>query len=246
MYLYKKYKEIEQKTMTPEKREESKDDWFSFYVGRKITYWMTIPFLNTNVTPNQITFLSIVLLVIGFLINCFARTQALMIVAWCCYFLWGMFDGVDGNLARYKKQVSKLGGIYDSMGGYAAYGLMYLGMGIGAFLYDGSRHLIPSEYYIIIGAVSGLSCLFPRVVYQKIRAEFSSDKIRAEQVRWHRSPLRILERNIGSITGGTMVFFLLGILLHCLDLLTIAYAALNIVKMVVSLYKITKEMGREE
>ena len=246
MYLYKKYKEIEQKTMTPQKREESKDDWFSFYVGRKITYWMTIPFLYTSATPNQITFVSIAILVIGFLINCFAHSQVLMIVAWSCYFLWGMFDGVDGNLARYKRQVSRLGDIYDTMGGYAAYGLMYLGMGIGAFFHAGTINLLPPENYIIIGAVSSLSCLFSRLVYQKIRAEFSSDKIRAEQIRWHRSPLRILERNIGSITGGTMVFFLLGILVHCLDLLTIAYAALNIVKMVVSLYKITKEMGREE
>lgn len=245
MCFYRIYKEIEQKTMTPQKREESKDDWFSFYVGRKITYWMTIPFLNTNVTPNQITFVSIAILVLGFLINCFAHSQTLMIIAWSCYFLWGMFDGVDGNLARYKKRVSKLGDIYDSMGGYAAYGLMYLGMGIGAFFLTGSRKLIPSEYYIIIGAVSSLSCLFPRLMYQKIRAEFS-DKKHAEQIRWHRSPLRILERNIGSITGGTMVFFLLGILLHCLDLLTMGYALLNTAKMVVSLYKIIKEVGSEE
>ena len=63
------------------------------------------------------------------------------------------------------------------------------------------------------------------------------------QMREQKSGLVV---NIGSITGGTMVFFLLGILLHCLDLLTMGYALLNTAKMVVSLYKIIKEVGSEE
>ncbi len=237
------YKEIEQRTMTPQKREECKDDWFSFYIGRKISYWLTIPFLYTKLTPNHVTFISIIILIIGFIINCFATSQALMIIAWAFYFLWNLLDGVDGNLARYRKQFSKFGDIYDSMGGYAAYGLIYLGIGIGAFFHHGSRNLILPEYYIIIGALSSLFCLFPRLVYQKIRAEFRDEK-NAEQIRWHRSPIRILERNITSVTGGTMVFFFIAILLNWLDLLTLVYAALNTAKMIVSLYKIFN--GKEQ
>ena len=38
-------KEIEQKTMSPEKRKSAKNDYFAFYIGRPLTYVLTIPFL---------------------------------------------------------------------------------------------------------------------------------------------------------------------------------------------------------
>ncbi len=239
--LLRRYRDLEKKTMTPEKKEECKDDWFAFYVGRKLSYWMTIPFLQTNITPNQVTLLSISVLVIGFGINCFACTKTLMIVSWLFYFLWNLLDGVDGNLARYKKQFSKLGNIYDTMGGYAAYALLFLGMGIGAWLHPGRLSVIPSGYFIILGALSSISCLFPRLVYQKIKASFA-DAGKIEQIRWNHSPMRVLERNITSITGGTMVFSLLAILFQALDFFTVFYAGLNGLKMIVSLYSIFRRM----
>jgi len=238
------YKEIERRTMTPKKKEECKDDWFSFYIGRKITYWMTIPLLHTSITPNQITFLSIAVLVIGFIINCFANTVWLMLLAWFLYFLWSLLDGVDGNLARYKKQFSKYGDIYDTMGGYAAYALIFLGMGIGAWLNPGPINRMMREYCIVIGAVSSISSIFPRLIYQKIRAAFHDDSS-AEAVRWKRTPIRIVERNISSISGGVMVFSLSAILLRLLDVFTVLYAALNILKMIVSLHSMFTGKERE-
>ena len=49
-------KEIEQKTMSPEKRKSAKNDYFAFYVGRPLSYILTIPFLYTNITPNTVCF----------------------------------------------------------------------------------------------------------------------------------------------------------------------------------------------
>ncbi len=242
--LLAKYQELEQKTMTEQKRLECKDDWFSFYVGRKITYWMTIPLLHTNITPNQITFLSIIALVIGFIINCFANTTWLMLLSWFFYFLWSLLDGVDGNLARYKKQFAKYGDIYDTMGGYAAYSLFFLGMGIGAWLNPGAITRIIREYCIVIGAISSISSIFPRLIYQKIRATFHDDSS-ADNIRWKRSSIRIVERNISSISGGVMVFSLSAIILGMLDVFTLFYAALNILKMIVSLHSLFNGRERE-
>ena len=155
-----KYRDIEAKAMPPEKKEQCKDDLFSFYIGRKLTYIITIPFLYTRLTPNNVTMISILMLVVGFLVNCFANTTALMIFSWVCYFLWSLLDGVDGNMARYRKQFSKMGDIYDTMGGYAAYALMYLGMGIGAWLNPGYlQRIISLPYYIVIGAISSISSI---------------------------------------------------------------------------------------
>jgi len=238
------YKDIEAKAMPPEKKEQCKDDWFSYYIGRKITYIMTIPFLYTKLTPNHVTCLSIICLLIGFGLNCFAASTCMMVVVWTLYFMWSLLDGVDGNMARYRRQFSKMGDIYDTMGGYAAYVFMYFGFGIGAWLVPGRLSLIPGEYYIIIGAFSGISSIFPRLIYQKIKASFPDNK-KADNVRKNKSFIRILEMNITSIAGGTMVLSLVAVLTRLMDVFTIFYALLNVAKMVLSLYIIFRDMESE-
>lgn len=239
------YKDIEAKAMPPEKREQCKDDLFSFYIGRKITYWMTIPFLYTRLTPNHVTFISILLLIVGFVVNCFANTKSLMLFAWLCYFLWSLLDGVDGNMARYRRQFSKMGDIYDTMGGYAAYALLFLGMGIGAYFNTGNINIIPRIYYIIFGALSSISSIFPRLIYQKIKASFKGDQ-GADRVRNNKSLIRKIEMNITSISGGTMVFSFIAIVFGLLDVFTLGYCFLNIMKMVLSLYSIFRDMENEK
>lgn len=236
------YKDVENKAMPPEKREQCKDDWFSFYVGRKLTYLLTIPFLYTSLTPNHVTFISIALLIIGFGINCVAKTKALMIVAWLCYFFWSLLDGIDGNMARFRRQFSKLGDLYDTMGGYLAYALMFLGFGIGAFYMPGIMgDFLPDFSYIIMGAVSSLSCLFSRLIYQKVRVSYP-EKSTVTDVVEKKNPIKILARNILSISGGAMVVSLVAIVFNCLGLYTVAYLALNIVATIYSLRSIIKEV----
>lgn len=234
------YREIEAKAMPPEKREQCKDDWFSFYVGRKLSYWLTIPFLHTSLTPNHVTFLSILALIVGFIVNCFANAKGWMVLAWLCYFLWNLLDGVDGNMARYRGQFSKLGDIYDTMGGYAAYALVFLGMGIGAWLNPGGIERIPGPYYIVLGAVSSISSIFPRLIYQKIKASLK-DSVGADNVRRNESFIRKLEMNVTSITGGATVFSFIAIITGSLDVFTLVYAFLNVMKMILSLRAIFRE-----
>ena len=93
-------KEIEQKTMSPEKRKSAKNDYFAFYIGRPLSYVLTIPFLYTNISPNAVSLISIIPLVIGFLLMCFGTGKEILVVGWLLFFLWNLLDGVDGNIAR--------------------------------------------------------------------------------------------------------------------------------------------------
>ena len=102
-------KEIEQKTMSPEKRKSAKNDYFAFYVGRPLSYILTIPFLYTNITPNTVSLISIIPLIVGFVLMYFANSTGMMILGWACFFLWNLLDGVDGNIARYKSSSRPLG-----------------------------------------------------------------------------------------------------------------------------------------
>lgn len=64
-------KMIEEKTMNTEKRKSAKNDYFAFYIGRPLSYILTIPFLYTNISPNTVSVLSIVPLGIGFFFDVF-------------------------------------------------------------------------------------------------------------------------------------------------------------------------------
>ena len=45
-------KMIEKETMNSEKKKTAKNDYFAFYIGRPLSYVLTIPFLYTNITPD--------------------------------------------------------------------------------------------------------------------------------------------------------------------------------------------------
>ena len=44
-------KDIEEKSMTPEKRAMAKNDLFAFYIGRPLSYVLSIPFMYMNISP---------------------------------------------------------------------------------------------------------------------------------------------------------------------------------------------------
>lgn len=96
-------KQIADKTMSSEKRASAKNDIFAFYIGRPISYVLTIPFLYTKIRPNTISLISIIPQIIGFVLFYLAENKKMLVIAWLMFFLWNLLDGVDGNVARYKK-----------------------------------------------------------------------------------------------------------------------------------------------
>ena len=95
-------KDIENKTMSPEKRKSAKNDYFAFYVGRPLSYILTIPFLYTNISPNAVSLISIIPIIIGFALMCIGNTRAVLIVGWLMFFLWNLLDGVTETLQDIK------------------------------------------------------------------------------------------------------------------------------------------------
>ena len=83
-------RDIEDKTMNEEKRKEAKKDILAFYIGRPLSYVLTIPFLKTNITPNQISLMSMVPLIVGTFIFSISTNIYLLIVGWLCFLLWNI------------------------------------------------------------------------------------------------------------------------------------------------------------
>lgn len=236
-------KEIEKKTMSPEKREKAKKDIFAFYIGRPITYALTIPFLYTNISPNTVSYLSFIPAISGFILLSVGHSVWLLVLGWFCFFAWSMLDGIDGNIARYKKQFSKIGDTLDAAAGYFAMALIFFGAGVAAAHNIGpigKNIRIPSEIYIILGGLSGLSTVLPRLIMHKSISSTGEADMGGVQDRTHYGLAKTIALNITSIPGLVQILLLVSILIHTLDLYTIGYFFINLLVMVYSLKSVFK------
>ena len=236
MSIYRICKDIERKTMSPAKKAMAKNDYFAFYVGRPLSYILTVPFVKTNITPNQISYLSIIPLIVGFIIMIFTTDFVVLLLAWFLFFFFFLLDGVDGNLARYREQYSKDGSVVDAMAGYVAMVLTYFGAGIVA------AHLNDSDIYIILGALSGISLIFPRLVMHKyINTVAQDESVSSIKDKSDFNTIKILALNMTSITGIPQVLLLLTILTNQWILFTLVYFTINFLLMIFSLYSLFKK-----
>lgn len=229
-------KEIAQKTMTIEKRNEIKKDLFPFYVIRPISYFMTVPLLYTNITANCITIISIIFTIVGFTLLSIGNTMNLQIFGWVFFFLWNVFDNIDGNIARYKKITSPNGDLLDTLGGYLAISLTLLGMGAAAFFESGNY------LYFIVSGISAVSTLIPRTLTHRMISLEKNENNSAIELKNKEeySVAKVIALNICDPAGFQMVFMLIAIIFHMCSLFTALYAILNVLVMTYSIIKLMK------
>ena len=237
-------KDIANKTMTNEKRATAKNDYFAYSVGRPLSYLLTIPFLYLNITPNTISLLSIVPVIVGFIISMLCESKMMALVAWGLFFVWNLLDGVDGNVARYNGISSPLGSVYDAMSGYVAMVLSFFSMGIIAshqkdFLLD--ELCLNDDFFIILGALAGICSIFPRLVMHKIISTVGDAKVRSVQNKSSYGFIKIIALNLTSIAGIVQVLMLLAIIFELCGCFIFVYFIINFVVMLVSLYSMLKQ-----
>lgn len=235
-------RDIENKSMSPEKRKSAKNDYFAFYIGRPLSYIVTIPFLYTNISPNTVSLISIIPIIVGFVLMCIGSTNAVLIVGWLMFFLWNLLDGVDGNIARYKKQFSTMGSVYDAMSGYIAMVLSFFGWGVAAAHNPGlfqSIVQLPPDFYIILGALSGIFVIFPRFIMHKaITTLGDQGSMKTVKDKSGYGFVKLIALNLTSIAGFVQVLMLIAVVFNIMDLFTIGYFVLNFMVMVVSIKSI--------
>lgn len=234
-------KDIEEKSMTKEKMENAKNDFFAFYIGRPLSYVLTIPFLNLKVKPNTISLISIFPNIIGFILLGFGKTLTLKLLGFLCFFLWNLLDGVDGNIARYKKIFSKNGSLWDATSGYFAMIFTFLAMGTGC--YYGNFTILPIDQALMIslGGISACFVILPRLIMHKRITSMGEDKNSSElKDKSSYNFIKVIGLNLISISGFIQVLMLLSILFHVMDIFTIFYFLINSLILVASTIKLLK------
>jgi phosphatidylglycerophosphate synthase len=222
------------KTMTEKKRREAKNDFFAFYVGRQLSYFMTIPFLKWNCKPNVVSIIAAFEVVLAGLVLGGASSIAIALLGWLLFFIWNLLDGVDGNIARLKKNGSKIGSVYDAMSGYEAMFLLYFSAGIYGFNITGQVN------QIILGALSGMFVLFPRLIMHKTNTELGAQQKNELADKKSFGLIKIIALNLTSITGFVEVLLLLAIIFNQMSIFNLLYFMINLVVMLASLFKILR------
>ena len=210
---------------------------------RPLSVLLTIPLINTRVRPSDITILSIIFSIVGFILFIFGYDDMTMkIVCLFCFFVWAILDGVDGNLARCQHTTSALGELWDSVGGYAAMVLIYLSAGIAAF-YDMNLMFFCEDYLLILlGGICAVASIFPRLIMHKknnISPEKMTDDGLNHKERYNTKQIIVL--NFISVSGFMQVLFLASILMHTLNIFITLYCCINVIVMLLSLRILMKE-----
>ncbi len=106
------------------------EGWMALHINRKISLAVTRRLMHTSVTPNHMTWVSMMLGLAG--AACFLSSGHGMQVLGALFFLaHSILDGCDGELARLKFMESRLGGILDFWSDNIVHVSVFAAMGVG-------------------------------------------------------------------------------------------------------------------
>ncbi|MCX7025041.1 MAG: CDP-alcohol phosphatidyltransferase family protein [Spirochaetes bacterium] len=159
----------------PADKRKADGPWTTF-VLRPLSFPVAWALLALGVTPNAVTYASAFLCVVGFVLLAVPHPVAVY-SAFSLFFLFGILDCVDGNMARMVKRPNPMGEWVDALGGYVAYATFLLGIGIAAEIANGSA--IPltglrlpwaGGGWVLLGAIASSANLLMRATFQNYRA----------------------------------------------------------------------------
>lgn len=235
-------RDIERKTMVSEKRKEAHHSIFAFYIGRPISYVLTVPLLYTNISPNIVTVVSIVCTLLGYGFLSFGKTVSMRLLGLFFFFLWNMGDGIDGNIARYKNWKSANGDLLDTLGGYMATVLMLLALGNAAYMDQEGWVFISTFLPAALGAVGACATIIPRtMMHRKLEMVGADPAVVGLKDKENYSIAKIIAVNICDPAGFQEVIFLFSILFHWNTQISIMYFAINVFVMLYSIHALLEK-----
>ena len=158
------FNEFRNLCMSKEKRASDSASPLVVHVVRPLSYLPAFLFVKLGITPNQATMVTVCISVIGALLVSSGQ-HILVVIGALVSFSWIVFDGVDGNIARYLISrggaASAEGGFIDSLSSDISYALVFSSAGIGAYnLATGGKSVV----WIVLGFSASLCMILYRLI----------------------------------------------------------------------------------
>lgn len=246
-----------------EKKEYQKNDLWSYFVLRKISYHPTWLFLKLGLSANQVTLVSLVIGIAGCILLAFGSYSA-MIAGVLLLFIYNLLDHVDGNIARYNKSATNYGKFIDALTGSCITTFIFVSAGIGAFNHpdlslNSLLHLfsaidINKSTFLILGAWTSLCYILPRfLAVELLRIIFPEQQaVVAEELKGSISKGNIFKRVLYKIgynisLGFTIPILLLATIFRFLSIFVFLYALLFSCAFIIQIIEILKraKVGNE-
>jgi len=144
------------------------------YILRPLAFLLVKAIAGTNITPNQLTMLSMAVGVLGGVGYGLGRPSTIVLGA-VLFGLSLVLDCADGQLARLKKNGTPLGRILDGLIDYVVTIAVFVGLAVGLDPGPGRR-----TAWILLLAAAGLSNVFHSVVVDYYRSRFM-DRAKGEK-----------------------------------------------------------------
>jgi phosphatidylglycerophosphate synthase len=226
----------------PEKK--AADGPWTRLVLRPLSFPFTKLFFLLGLSPNTVSYISAVLSMIAFFLLTFGNGPAVY-AGFGLFFLFGVLDCVDGNMARTirarRDKTAGADGAYgewvDAVSGYIAYAAFFLG--IGALQAGLSAEGGAPRIWMLAAAIALAGNLLMRLSFQNYRASVQDGRARSETGRE-----RKFSESIG-ITGILVPLSLVAYVFHFLWAVILLYLIVYCGGFFFTILKIIKNMGRE-
>ena len=158
------------------------DETLTLYILRPIAFVFVKILYPTNVTPNQVSLMTIIVGIIsGYL---FSRgTVTCFVIAGSLYFFCLVLDCVDGMIARLKKSGTAVGRIVDGFADYLVGISVYVGMGIGFDKGLINLDFLPINHWWVM-VIAAASHIFHAMIVDYYRAEFMAHGLGKSTSTW--------------------------------------------------------------
>lgn len=219
---------------TMPKWKKKKDPIIARFIHRPISFVFSSIFVEMGLTPNQVSFISLIIAFITVFL--FASTSTVvLIIAFIFLNLWSITDSADGNMAR-SLGGKPYGDFIDATSSYFLYGMMFLPLGYSVFKTGGLFISVGTPEIIVLGALAGSMDTMTRLFFQKMKNNAYEIHL-AEMKKGNEQSIDITDRSLSKIgklqglidgeftCGGTvhLVFLLICILTKSLDCFICVY-----------------------
>jgi phosphatidylglycerophosphate synthase len=100
-------------------------DSLNFHLYHPLARRLAMYLVNTPVTPNMVSFIGGLLVVATAVVYSQASAPIAVFAGLVLHMLWHVFDGADGDLARFTNQASRAGEIIDGICDYTSHIILY-------------------------------------------------------------------------------------------------------------------------
>jgi len=158
------------------------DTWYGKHFARKVSIYLTFVFIKLGFSANTVTGLFLFSgIVSAILFSLGSRTS--MLAGALVLQLWYILDHSDGEVARYRDEVSLTGSYFDYLTHYIVHPLVFIGLGWGFLKSTGNMGYLLSGItgafgMMICGLISDLKEI---VAYRSKKVYPGADIIRGQQ-----------------------------------------------------------------